>query len=254
MLNLQPTNLIDFGIAPHAPYSVNPKLFIELFKLAKNNSLPMSIHIAEVKEEIEFLVKGKGEGIDLLKELDVLEESWKSPGLTSVKYLNSLEILNSNVIGVHLNYLDEEEIEILKEKRVGIVHCPKSHRFFQRKNFPIQKLIDKGIIVALGTESLASNDSLSILEEMKELKKRYKTLSSNLILKLATINGAKVLGLDDKIGSIQPGKRADIIGIRLPESFNNDLYDFIVEDAKEVMLNMVDGKILNFLISEVQKL
>lgn len=252
--NLQPTNLVDFGIAPHAPYSVNPKLFIELFNLAKNNNLPMSIHIAEVKEELKFLIEGKGEVINLLKELDVWEESWKSPGLTPVKYLDSLGILNSNIIGIHLNYIDEEEIDILKEKRVGVVHCSKSHNFFQREDFSIQKLINKDIVVALGTDSLASNDSLSILEEMKELKERYKNFSSNVILKLATINGAKVLGLDDKIGSIQPGKRADIIGIKLPENFSRNLYDFIVEDAKEVMLNMVDGKILNFLGSEVQKL
>ncbi len=245
MSNLQPTNLVDFGIAPHAPYSVNPKLFIELSNIAKNNNLPMSIHIAEVKEELKFLMEGKGEGVNLLKELNVWEKSWKPPKLTPVKYLDSLGILNSNVIGIHLNYINEEEIEILKEKRIGVVHCPKSHRFFQRENFPIQKLIDKGIVVALGTDSLASNDSLSILEEMKELKRRYKNLSSEAIVKLATINGAKVF--DDKIGTLQQGKRADIIGIKLPKGLSKDnLYDFIVENGKEVILNMVEGKFLTF--------
>jgi len=245
--NLQTTNLIDFGIAPHAPYSVNPQLLIKLSNLAKNYNLPMSIHIAESQEEIEFLTQGTGEGMNLLKELNVWDDNWKPLGLTAVKYLNSLNLLNSNVIGVHLNYLDEEEIEILKEKRVGVVHCPKSHKFFQREDFPIQKLIDRGIIVALGTDSLASNDSLSMLEEMKELKKRYRSLSAEVILQLATINGAKILGLADKIGTLQPGKKADIIGIKLPDSLSKDrLYNFIVEDSEEIIINMVEGKFLTF--------
>jgi len=246
--NLHPTNLITFGIAPHAPYSVSPKLFIALYNLAKNYNLPMSIHIAEEREEIEFLMKGSGDVVHLLKELDVWEDKWKPPGLSSVRYLDSLGILNSNVIGVHLNYIDEEEIEILKEKRVGVVHCPKSHKFFKREDFPIQRLIDKGIIVALGTDSLASNDSLNMLEEMKELKKRY-NLASELILKLATLNGAKILGLDAQIGSIQVGKLADIIGIKLPEGFskfaefNDNLYDFIINETKDLVFTMVEGKI-----------
>ncbi|MFH1563343.1 MAG: amidohydrolase family protein [Nitrospirota bacterium] len=258
-----PTNLIDFGLAPHAPYSVNPQLFIKIDKLAKTYNLPMSIHIAEAKEELELLMKGEGECVSLLKELGVWEDNWIQrirwipPKLTPVKYLDSLGILNSNLIGVHLNYITNEEIEILKEKRVGVVHCPKSHKFFQREDFPIQKLIDKGILVALGTDSLASNDSLSMLEEMKEIKRRY-NLSGEGILKLATINGAKALDLDDRIGSLQPGKKADIIGIKLPDGFNksvgfnesvgfnDNLYDFIVKEAKDVVFTMVDGKILNF--------
>jgi len=243
--NLQSTNLVDFGLAPHAPYSVNHQLFIKLANLAKKYNLPISIHLAESKEEIEFLTQGTGEVINLLKELNVWENDWKSPGLTSVKYLNSLNIFDSNVIGVHLNYIDEEEIEILKEKRVGVIHCPKSHKFFQREDFPIQKLIDKGIIVALGTDSLASNDSLSMLEEMKELKKRYKNLSSEVILQLAIINGAKILGFDDKIGTLQSGKRADVIGIKIPNGLSKDrLYDFIVENGEEIIITMIDGKFL----------
>lgn len=245
--NFQPTNLIDFGLAPHSPYSVNPKLLIELSNLANNNNLSLSIHIAEAKEEIEFLMKGRGDAVNLLKELNVWDNSWKPQGLTPVKYLNSLNILNSNIIGVHLNYIDDEEIAILKEKRVGVVHCPKSHKFFKREDFPIQKLINKGIIVALGTDSLASNDTLSMLEEMKELKKRYKNLSAETILKLATINGAKVLKLDDKIGTLQSDKKADIIGISIPNDLSKErLYDFIVEDGEEVIINIVDGKFLTF--------
>lgn len=243
--NFQPTNLVDFGLAPHSSYSVNPKLLRELSNLANNNNLPLSIHIAEAKEEMEFLMKGEGDAVNLLKELNVWDNNWKPQGLTPVKYLNSLNMLNSNIIGVHLNYIDDEEIEILKEKRVGIVHCPKSHKFFKREDFPIQKLINKGIIIALGTDSLASNDTLNMLEEMKELKRRYKDLSAETILKLATINGAKVLKLDDKIGTLQSDKKADIIGIRLPNNLSKErLYDFIVEDGEEVIINIVDGKFL----------
>ncbi len=245
---LHTTNLIDFGLALHAPYSVHPQLFIKVANLAKTYSLPVSIHIAESKEELELLMKGSGEFVSLLKELGIWDKDWIKPKLTPIKYLNSLGILNSNMIGVHLNYLTDEEIEILKEKRVGVVHCPKSHKFFQREDFPIQKLIDKGIIIALGTDSLASNDSLCMLEEMKELKRRY-NLAPDVILKLATLNGAKVLGLDDKIGSLQPGKKADIIGIKLPEEFiefNHNLYDFIIKEAKDIVFTMVDGRILNF--------
>ncbi|MEW6609112.1 MAG: amidohydrolase family protein [bacterium] len=245
--NLSPTNLIDFGVSPHSPYSVSPKLLTELFSLSQNNNLPLSIHLAEDKTELKFLMKGKGEIINLLKELNVWEDEWKQPGLSSVKYLDSIGILNSNIIGVHLNCINEEDLEILKKRRVGVVHCPKSHKFFQRDDFPIQKLIDKGIIIALGTDSLASNDSLNMLEEIKELKRRYKTLSAEEILELATINGAKILGLMDKIGTLQPGKKADIIALRLPEDLTKEkLYEFIVTNAKKVILNMVDGNFLSF--------
>jgi cytosine/adenosine deaminase-related metal-dependent hydrolase len=241
---LQPTELIEYGICAHAPYSVSSKLIIALHKFSQVNNLFLMMHISESEEELEFLMGKNNKFIDLLKSRDVWDESWVPPKLTPIKYLNSLGVLNSKIIGVHMNYLSSEEIELISKAKISIIHCPKSHKFFQRTDYPIKFLLEKGINIALGTDSLASNSSLSMLEEIKELRRRYKELSSQGILKMAILNGAKALGLEDRIGSLTKGKYADFIGLRLPKDFNGNIYDFIVEEAEEVIINVVNGEIL----------
>jgi 5-methylthioadenosine/S-adenosylhomocysteine deaminase len=120
----------------------------------------------------------------------------------------------------------------LRGSGASVIHCPGSHRFFGHKRFPLEDLRTAGVRVALGTDGLASNEDLSMLREMRLLQEAYPGLSEEEILRMATIEGARALGLEKEIGSIEVGKKADLIAVRRP-----------VLEAESVVFSMIGGKI-----------
>ena len=231
--------LLRLGLAPHAPYSVSPVLFRELKKLASRHGCPTSCHVAEFPEEERFLKQGGGELQEFLKERDVIDDDWVPPGKGPVRYLDEIGVLDS-MIGVHLNHVDED-IEILAARNVAAVFCPGSTRWFDRTRFmPVRKLLDAGVPVALGTDSLASNESLNFLRELRIADEMLPDVSRPEILRMATFVGGEVLGL--QAGSIAPGRSADLIGFRVqdkPGAWSDVPFD---PNRNQVDFSMVAGK------------
>src|SRR3990167_11384309 len=122
---------VNFGIAPHAPYSVSKELLKKSHSFAKEKKLPFAIHISEMPEEIEFIKNGSGEMKDLLIDFGVWNDKWMPPQTTPVQYLHNLGILKG-AIGIHLNIVTEEDIHILKENSMSVVYCPGSNKWFGR--------------------------------------------------------------------------------------------------------------------------
>jgi cytosine/adenosine deaminase-related metal-dependent hydrolase len=149
-------------------------------------------------------------------------------------------MLDNRPLLIHCNYITDEEISLIKSSGASVAFCPRSHRFFGHTNHPVRKLLDAGINVGLGTDSLASNDTLSILDEMKFLFLHYAISPKNL-LAMATLNGAKALGLESKVGQIKEGFEADLCGIRLPDAYPKDVYDQFLDAASENIFTMVSG-------------
>ncbi len=233
---------IQLAVAPHAPYSVSPALLKELKKLADKLDCRYSCHVAEVEEETRFLSQGDGDFLELLKKREVYDTSWKSPGVSPVRYLEQLGVLQ-DMVTIHLNCLEESDLGRLAENNASAVFCPGSTRWFGRKTWmPVKDLLDWGISVGLGTDSLASNDSLNFLNEIRLAEEMLPELHRSEILWLATAGGSQVLDIE-KLG-LEPGQPADLIGFRFHNS-EEDWWDLPFDpDRRQVDFSMVSGKIV----------
>jgi cytosine/adenosine deaminase-related metal-dependent hydrolase len=235
---------VIFGIAPHAPYSISKELLKESNDLAREKRFPFAIHISEMPEEIEFIKSGSGAMKDLLIDFGVWNDSWTPPQTTPVKYLNSLGVLKK-ATGIHLNIVTEGDINILKENNVSVVYCAGSNKWFGRNwKYPLKEFLNRGINVAIGTDSLSSNEKLNIFYEMRVIKENFPDLENDIILKMATINGAKAIGFENEIGEIAVGRKADIIGIDIEDSSFNNPIEYVINKAEKVSFIMVDGEII----------
>ncbi len=235
-------DLIDIGLGPHAIYTSNLDYLKKISDLAYKYKMPIHIHLSETKKENE----------------DCIERF----GMTPTEVFEKAGIFKHKTIAAHGIYLTDNDLDIIKENKVSVVHNPSSNLKLKSGFMNLSRLLDKGIDVCLGTDSSASNNKLSILREMELAALVSKLYSSRIvtareILEMATINGAKALGLDDKIGSIKVGKEADLILIDLSNvnhtPTNNILssliYSTYEKDIKCTIVNgnivARDGKILN---------
>jgi cytosine/adenosine deaminase-related metal-dependent hydrolase len=234
-LNRSDSNpLLIHGISPHAPYSVSPDLYRQTAELARSRGMPITTHVAETKAEVQFLQTGTGEFKDFLTRMGVLPPGWEPPQMHPVSYLDSLEILGRHCLLVHCNYLDQNALGRILSSRGTVVYCPRSHEFFGHEDHPVRKLLDVGINVALGTDSLASNTSLSLLDEMRFLFRKRK----------ATINGAAALNCGDTLGLLRNGYSADMAILELPPSLDSrHLLTKVLEGAGECIATIVCGQI-----------
>ena len=224
---------IMFAYGPHAPYTCSKELLELVKEEAQKRNFKIHMHIAETKWE--------------------REEIKKRTGLTPVKYLESINFLDSSVIAIHVVWVDEEEISILAKKNVSVVHNPISNLKLASGFAPIPTMLEQGVNVAIGTDGPASNNRLDLFREMHVaaiMHKGYRLnpsiVSAKDVIKMATINGAKALGVEKKIGSIEEGKYADIVVIDIDKALQahpfHDIYSMLVYaldpgSVKHVMVN-----------------
>jgi cytosine/adenosine deaminase-related metal-dependent hydrolase len=201
-----------------------------------------SCHVAEVEAESRFLSHGNGDFLDLLKKRDAYDPSWKSPGVSPVRYLEQLDVLQ-DMVAVHLNHLEKSDLNRLAENNASAVFCPGSTRWFGRKTWlPVKDLLDRGISVGLGTDSLASNDSLNFLNEIRLVEEMVPELHRSDILWLATAGGSQALNIE-KLG-LEPGQPADLIAFRFHNS-EEDWWDLPFDRGREkVDFSMISGELI----------
>ena len=228
------------GLAPHAPYSVSPALFKETRNMADKLDLPYSCHVAEFPEEARFIKEGGGDMERFLRSRGAFDNSWKPAGKSAAKYLDSLGVLDA-MLGIHLNHV-EDDIDLLASRGVAGAFCPGSARWFGREQYmPARRLLDRGMKLGLGTDSLASNESLNFLRELRLAEEMLPGVTREEILEMATSGGASALGL--KTGTLAPGYPADLIALRAPHPPNNWYNLPFDAHRREVDLVMVEGKI-----------
>ncbi len=244
-LDLQSNNpLLIHGVSPHAPYSVSPELYRRVAELSRTRGLLLATHAAETESEIQFLQTGTGEFRDFLDNLGVLPKEWKPPQLNPIPYLDSLGVLGPLCVLIHCNYLDQDDLNRILGTRSSVVYCPRSHDFFGHDKYPIRQLMDCGINVGLGTDSLASNNSLSMLDEIRYLFKVRKDLKSEEIFRAATLNGAAALNFGGVLGRLRRGYWADLAVLELPGNLGaRQLPSQVLEGAGECIATIVQGKV-----------
>ncbi len=230
----------SFNIAAHAPYTVSAELFCIIKAWANKQGKLLSVHLCECQEEQELLIGGNGFLRDLLKENAAWDDEFKPPGESAIPYLNRLGILDSNTICVHLVHISEEDMTTLATRRVKCCLCPGSNLFLQ-VGFPdVGKMLAYGLRPALGTDSLASNYSQSILEEMATLMKHVPVIPPEQVLEMATLNGARTLGQENRLGSLTPGKKAKMIFVPGDGTSSQDVLEKIIDRAHTTSLYWIN--------------
>ncbi|MFO0846037.1 MAG: amidohydrolase family protein, partial [Gemmataceae bacterium] len=197
------------GLSPHAPYSVHRQIYHMLTSPAWPYPLPLATHLGESSDELNLLTRRAGPFVPFLQELGV----WNPDGLVEPYELGDRLSLadRAPLLLAHCNYLGPSTIP----RNATVVYCPRTHAAFGHPPHPFRDFLARGIRVALGTDSLASNPDLDLLAEARFL--RHQTdLTGETILRLATLAGAEALGFGDVTGSLTPGKSADLAVVPLP--------------------------------------
>jgi len=228
--------LITVAVEPHSTYTCSPELLKRAADMTRTQQVPLVIHVAETRNEVK-LIKEKY-------------------GKTPVKFLADLGILGPNLVACHSVHLTREERALYRQFDVKVAHCPESNMKLASGVAPVPEFLSEGICVALGTDGCASNNDLDLFLEMDSAAKLHKVFSMNpeavdatTAVKMATINGAKALGLDGIIGSLEPGKRADIIVVDTRSPHMVPMYNpysqlVYAANGSDVMTSIVDGKVL----------
>jgi cytosine/adenosine deaminase-related metal-dependent hydrolase len=224
------------GLSPHAPYSVRGSLFRAAANLARTHLLPLAIHLAETTAEVELLQHHRGLFREFLSELGVWDEAGLVNGPKEVLRLNQGL---AHALFVHGNYLDAA-VPIPADST--IVYCPRTHAVFGHEPHPFRSFLAAGARVALGTDSLASNPDLDVLAEVRFLHNRVPDLAGDVLLRMATLNGAEALGWQAETGSLTPGKSADLVALALPADDRADPYAQILESTLPVQAVMLRGR------------
>jgi cytosine/adenosine deaminase-related metal-dependent hydrolase len=202
------------GISPHAPYTVSPELLKRLVGFAIERGLPVAMHLAESAEELELLASGAGPFQELLVERSMWDAEAIPKGSRPMDYLRMLAAA-PRAIAIHGNYLDGEELAFLaaNRERMSLVYCPRTHAYFGHAPYPLAKALSTGVRVALGTDSRASNPDLDLLAEMRQVSRAHVSLDPYDVLRMGTLAGGEALGRGGEVGSITPGKLADIVAV-----------------------------------------
>lgn len=204
-----------YGLSPHAPYSVRPPLYAALVQLAVEHQCPLAVHLAETRAELELLSSGSGEFVEMLCEFGVWDPTAIPAGSRPLDYLRPLADVE-HALAIHGNYLDDEEIAFLvAHTNITVVYCPRTHAYFGHEPHPWQRLLHAGASVAIGTDSRGSNPDLNLWRELQFLRRTFPDVDPVELLALGTTHGARALGLDGEIGTLGPGKSADMAVVAL---------------------------------------
>lgn len=233
------------GISPHAPYSTAGWLYHR----AAQSGLPLSTHLAEMPEERLLLRSGSGRLRQFLEELGAWDEGWEPVGPSPLDYVRQESLRDADWIIAHGNDLEPSEFWQLRPtsappgRRLSVAFCPRTHHRFGHPPHPFREMLAAGVIVCLGTDSLASSPSLNILDEMRFLYASDPSLRGQLLLTMATLFGAWAMKAEDRTGSLVPGKSADLAIIGLPDREESDPHRLLLESDDQVVGTCYQGVI-----------
>lgn len=274
---------MEYGVSPHAPYTVSARLYREAARFARRAGLRMATHVAESRAEVRLLMRGGGPIAHAYRAVGLWKGSrWSPPRVSPVRYLDGTGALGPDMLAVHAVQVSGEDIAVLAGAGAVVAHCPRSNLKLRCGRAPVAEMLAAGAVVGLGTDSLASNDSLDMFAEMRAalavskeraaaagaLTEAGSTASTPIpltaadVLRMATLDGARALGWERLVGSLEVGRRADIIAVRLgggaaapqpharpqgPRITVDDPTETFVRSATadDVRMTMIDGRVVS---------
>ena len=230
------------GLSPHAPYTASVAMFQLARAISKRHGVPVTTHIGESHEEQTMFADGAGPLFSFLQSIGRPMADCGN-GRSPLRILAEAAAIGPETIVAHLNELPEEDEPLLDEggylHAMSVVHCPLSHRYFAHRPFPMERLRKLAVNVCLGTDSLASNQTLNMFEELRAARDAFPFLSPADVLEMATANAARALGLAGRLGVLRSGAFADLIAIR--GGTGKDLLERIVNHRGNVDWAVIAG-------------
>jgi cytosine/adenosine deaminase-related metal-dependent hydrolase len=231
---------VRIGVSPHAPYTVSGGLFQAVSQWARSERLPLAVHIAESPAESEFLRHGTGPFADAWRGRNV---PLPSPlGFTPIDWLVEHGVLSEQTLCIHAVQLGPADVGRLADSGAAVSHCPLSNRAHGHGDAPLEALLDSGIRVGLGTDSVVSVGQLDLLAEARAAAALASSLHAADLIELCTLAGARALGLESEIGSLVPGKWADCVVIRMADSRRSPAEQVLASRPRDVLRTYVGGK------------
>ncbi len=209
---------VRLGLQPHAPYSCGP----EVYRAAAALGLPLSTHLAETCAEREFITSASGPLADMLKRIGVWDDSITGFGAHPIDHIANL-LGDHPLLAAHLNDLDDRHIDLLARRKISVAYCPRASAYFGHANHRYREMLAAGVNVALGTDSilcLDTADRISVLDEMRLLHHCDAT-DPLTILHMATINGARALGVRESLVTLKPGESVGLLALQVDDSFTS---------------------------------
>ena len=234
----------NLHVTVHAPYSCDIPMITAVKKRANRLQQLFPIHVAESFSEIEFLRTGKGEFRDFLAERGSWDDSFTPVTDTaagSVLYLDTLGVLDERTLCVHAVHVSPQEMDILAERKVKVCVCPGSNRYLGVGKAPVPDFLKRGIVPALGTDSMTSNPQLNIWQEMKALYQDHPGIHPAVIFTMATRGGAEALYNSDNFGKLCPGAPASFLEVDIENLGKGEVLEFLVTRGSDIRANWVSA-------------
>lgn len=232
---------LRIGLSPHAPYTVEPEALRACAARAQRDGLPMCMHLGETREEDDFVRDRTGPFADYLRGLGVWDSAIPASGCGAFELARRCGVLRPGTLIAHGNYLTDEQIDWLAEAGVSVAYCPRTHAAFGHAPHPFRRMLAAGVNVCLGTDSLASNPSLSILDELRFLHRTCPDVPPEALLQMATVNGARALKVSHEVGCLKPGRDADVVALRAVEAEFSSPFDWLLDGHTTVECVWIRG-------------
>lgn len=235
------------GLSPHSPYSTAGWLYSRV----AGSQVPLSTHLAEMPEELQLLQTKRGRLREFLENLGAWDDDWEPIGSRPADYIRKGDLRKADWLVAHGNYLDPADFWQLRPEaapdgqRVAVAYCPRTASRFGHRSHPFRAMLERGVIVCLGTDSLASSPTLSILDELRFLHRSDPTLSGALLLAMATLFGAWAMRAESVTGSLKTGKSADLAVTALPDRDEEDPYRLLLDSTEPVLATMFEGSFVS---------
>ncbi|MHC5110720.1 MAG: amidohydrolase family protein [Planctomycetota bacterium] len=218
---------LHIGISPHAPYTLEPNGLRLCAAASIEQGAPLCIHLAETREESEFTCSRTGDFVAYLHDLGVWDELIPIPGKEPIPLAASVGLLGKRTVVAHANYVSGADVHFLAATGASVAYCPRTHHAFGHDPHPFRKMLQAGINVCVGTDSLATNPSLHLLDELRFMRQHHTDIDALQIVQMGTINGATALGLEKYAGTIEVGETADLVVLPLPPGRENTWYSWL---------------------------
>ena len=233
---------VRHGLSPHAPYTVSLALYRAVHDEARKRGWPVATHLGESAEEVEFLQDGVGALARVHRALDGALDGFRPSGLRPVAHLDLTGALDGLRLAVHANQTNAEDWVLLRKNKVHVCLCPRSARFFDHPFADASRMRKAGVELCLGTDSLASSPSLSILDEARALRENDGEITDAELLKMCTRSGAEALGFDN-LGVLKPGGAADFCVVCPPRSPGDLHLSEVFDEDAFVVCTVTNGEV-----------
>ena len=228
-----------FSFSAHSVYTCSRKALRAIKNACKKDNLPFSIHVSESKEEIEFVKTASGPISDILKEKKRDVKGFFKTAPSPVAILEQEGLLDERTICVHCTFIDEGDLKALSKSRAWICLCPESNRYIHGELPRADRIFEQTNRVCLGTDSLASNDNLSIFSQLRSLYNAFPSIDPERLFRAATFGGAMALGYERKVGAIYQGAEARLLAISGFTGAKKEVFDFLCSEALEERMETV---------------